>query len=190
MEQTKQSSGILSSLIVGLKLLLICAIIAGVVSFVYGLTKEVADANIDKQKADAIGAIFGVTDGSLKLTELKKETDGTVINKIQKNDNTLIGYSVEIVEPSGYNGNITLVVGYDANLQVCGVKINDHGETPGLGAKITEDSFLDQFKGIELEISYDDVDGISSATYSSKAVTVGVNRATAALRALILGEEE
>ncbi len=60
-----------------------------------------------------------------------------------------------------------------------GLRIVFHAETPGLGAKITDDDFLNQFKGIalgDLSLTADggEVDAISGATISSEAVTDGV----------------
>ncbi len=186
MEKTKQSTP-LTALTVGLKLLLICAIIAGVVAFVFTLTKDTADANRQKQKEEKIGLIFGVTDGSLSVQELKKEADGTVIIAVFGADKKLRGYCVEVTEDSGYNGDVKIIVGYAPDLSVCGVEIAEHAETPGLGAKITEQDFLKQFLGKNEFGAYEDeVDGIASATYSSKAVHAGIKRATEALNDLIL----
>ncbi len=175
MEQTKQKSTVLEAVIVGLKLLLICAVIAGVVSFVYALTQEPYRANQEAQKADAIGAIFGVTDGSLSLKALN---DNATVNQVLKADGTLLGYSVEVVESSGYNGDITMIVGYNAKGEVYDVQIISHSETPGLGSKVNGPDYLNQFKGVSDQLTYEQVDGISGATYSSKAVMNGINQAT------------
>ncbi len=177
MEQTKQNT-VLQTVIVGLKLLLICAIIAGVVSFVYALTEEPYLANQKAQKADAIGAIFGVPDGSLSL---KPMGDGETVNAVLSADGKLIGYSVEVVESTGYNGDITMIIGYTAMGKVSDVKIISHSETPGLGSKVDSPDYLDQFKGTTDQLDYSEVDGISGATYSSKAVMNGINQATKAL---------
>ena len=58
MEKTKKRT-VLDAAIIGLKLLLICAVIAGIVSFVYDLTLEQYEANIQETKNKAIGQIFG-----------------------------------------------------------------------------------------------------------------------------------
>jgi len=60
-----------------------------------------------------------------------------------------------------------------------GLKVVFHAETPGLGAKITEDDFLAQFEGMalgDLALTADggEVDAISGATISSEAVTESV----------------
>ncbi len=180
MEKTKQTAPALQALIVGLKLLLICAIIAGIVSFVYALTQETYQANLQAQKATAVGNIFNAEVSTEALN-----ADGTVNRVSSADGKTLMGYSVEVVEPSGYGGDVTLMVGYNAERELIGIEIISHSETPGLGSKVEDPAFLDQFNGLSGEISYGEIDGITGATYSSKAVTAGINRATAALAAAL-----
>ena len=48
----------------------------------------------------------------------------------------LSALAIEGSAPDGYSGNIDFVVGVDANMQVLGVRVLDHRETPGLGDKI------------------------------------------------------
>jgi electron transport complex protein RnfG len=60
-------------------------------------------------------------------------------------------------------------------------------ETPGLGSRITEESFLQQFEGLsagEIALSSEggSVDAITSATQSSRALTEGVRFVVEALR--------
>lgn len=76
-----------------------------------------------------------------------------------------------------------MMVGIDTELNVTGVKIINMSETPGLGAKASEDSWLSQFKGKNDIISVvktgnakdNEINAISGATITSKAVTQGVN---------------
>lgn len=84
------------------------------------------------------------------------------------------------VKTRGYGGAIELLVGIDAKGAVSGLKVLNHRETPGLGANITGDKFLGQFKGKkagdQLEAKKD-IDAISGATISSRAVCFGVKEA-------------
>lgn len=48
----------------------------------------------------------------------------------------LSALAIEGSAPDGYSGNIDFVVGIDAQMQVLGVRVVDHRETPGLGDKI------------------------------------------------------
>ncbi len=76
---------------------------------------------------------------------------------------------------SGYGGEIEILVGLDNSFKISGVSIISQTETPGLGARITEDSFTDQFKGmsvneIGLKSENGKIDAITGATISSTAV--------------------
>ncbi|HDN98112.1 MAG: hypothetical protein DRP67_04270 [Candidatus Omnitrophota bacterium] len=87
------------------------------------------------------------------------------------------------IKSLGYGGYIYLKVGIDNNFKIKGVKILQHNETPGLGAKITEDKFLNQFKNIGIENLYlkkdnpkGKIDSITGATISSRAVVNGIRK--------------
>jgi len=95
------------------------------------------------------------------------------------------------VSPAGYGGKIDMVVGVDNNLKVTGVEIISQSETAGLGSNCTNDSFKAQFIGKTENISVvkngakeNEIDAISSATVTSKAVTKGVNDALAAVKSM------
>jgi electron transport complex protein RnfG len=82
----------------------------------------------------------------------------------------------------GYGGFIYIMMGIDLEGRISGVKILEHEETPGLGAKIEEPSFRGQFKGKSLENSVlvngnlavkkdgGDLDALTGATISPRGV--------------------
>ena len=83
-----------------------------------------------------------------------------------------------------YSGRIRAMVGIEKG-SIAGVQIVEQSETPGLGAKIVEKKFLDQFRGkganTVWKVKKDDpagtIDGLSGATISSRAVTTMVEAA-------------
>lgn len=84
----------------------------------------------------------------------------------------------------GYGGIIVVKTGVDRKGRITRVKILQHNETPGLGAKITQEGFLRQFAGKEqasLRLRKDNpegtIDAITGATISSRAVTDGIRNA-------------
>ncbi|MFI3226306.1 MAG: RnfABCDGE type electron transport complex subunit G [Clostridia bacterium] len=96
-----------------------------------------------------------------------------------------VGYCVKVT-PSGYGGDITIVVGFDADGTVVGTSVVDHAETPGLGSKIVDQpSFAEQFIGKSTSLvitktgatAANEIDAISGATISSTAMTLGVSTA-------------
>ena len=80
------------------------------------------------------------------------------------------------VSALGFGGPIAIKVGFDVDGVICNTKVLSQAETPGLGAKCTEASFSDQFKGFDpaekkLAVKKDggDVDAITASTITSRA---------------------
>lgn len=178
MEKTKKNP-FWQSAVIGLKLLLICAIVAAVVAFVYELTLETANENINRTKSEKISEIFGVEGLTL---ESKSESEEAIVYDVKDSDGNLIGYCAETASP-GFGGDISILVGYNANAEIVGVRIVSMSETPGVGSKIDEpEGYLQNYVGKlgVLQLN-EDVDAISGATISSNALMDGVNQATNAL---------
>lgn len=176
MEKTKNNT-FLNVAVIGLKLLLICAVIAGIVSFVYDLTLERYEANIQETKNKAIGQIFG-------KEGLDCEEVATGVYTVKENG-VLIGYCVEAAG-KGFGGDIQLMVGYTADEKIIAVEIIGHSETPGVGDKVKNPDYLANYAGQSGELTIDtDVDKIAGASVSSRGVMAGVNEATKALQAFL-----
>ncbi len=92
------------------------------------------------------------------------------------------GYVVEVT-PSGFGGEIDMVVGIASDGTVSGLSIISMSETSGLGANASRDSFRSQFVGKSgtLAVTKDggEIDALTGATITSRAVTNGVNSALA-----------
>ena len=105
-----------------------------------------------------------------------------------------VGYCIK-VEPSGFGGKISMMVGIGTDGEIQGVKITSMSETPGLGAK-ADDNWLSQFTGKKANISViksgtakdSEINAISGATITSKAVAEGVNIASAAAKTISKAE--
>lgn len=98
----------------------------------------------------------------------------------EKND--IAGYVLKVTA-AGYSGEISALVGLGRDFKVTGVKILSQNETPGLGSKISENYFLSQFIDKfpeKILLKKDDkaggIDGITSATISSRAITDAVRK--------------
>ena len=83
---------------------------------------------------------------------------------------------------TGYSGTIDILIGLEPDATLRGIKIISQQETPGLGAKITEPFFLDQFQGLSAEqvvLAHNGgkIDAITGATISSSAVVNAVKEA-------------
>lgn len=76
----------------------------------------------------------------------------------------------------GYHGKIGVMVGITPAGELTGVSIMSHTETPGIGSRITEAKFTDQFQGLSVGEPLE-VEGVSGASYSTKGVLAAVKEA-------------
>jgi electron transport complex protein RnfG len=98
--------------------------------------------------------------------------------------------------PKGYGGAIKMLVAVTKDGKVIDFTITGSNETPGLGSKAAETPFKDQFPGKtadQLVVTKDQanktqVQAMTGATISSKAVTKGVKDAVDAVAALTGGK--
>ena len=89
----------------------------------------------------------------------------------------------------GYSSFIHMLVSLDTGMKIKDIKILHHGETPGLGDQVEDRKlFLDQFKGKNLSQlvlvkseTKENIQAITGATISSRAVTNGVKDAVQTL---------
>jgi len=109
-----------------------------------------------------------------------------------KKDGGLVGVAIEAVTQQGFGGEVKLMVGLNTNGTIQAVQVLEHKETPGLGDKMdpAKSDFMAQFRNknpedFRLMVKKDggDVDGITAATISSRAVCDAVQRAYNAFEA-------
>ena len=127
------------------------------------------------------------------MSELGDNTLDAVVTAYGSDGNGA-GYVVTITNSEAYGGSIQMSVGILVDGTVAGVEILSISETPGLGMNAQNDSFLGQFTGVMTDVfSYtktgkqadNEIDAISSATYTTKSMTNGVNAALAVYRAIL-----
>ena len=179
MTATKQKSYVFTAARISGILLLICAVVAGVVSLVYSVTIDAYEANLEAEVNRALAGIFDASEQDDFTSSKSEEGDGYTVYTVNKNGEA--GYCVQI-EGSGFGGTMSIMVGYNADRTIRGVSVVSHAETPGIGSKATEPAHLSQYEGKSgaLTISKsgnDDITAIGGATISSKAIHAAINRA-------------
>lgn len=175
---------------VGLILFAITAVSAFILAFVNSFTAPVIAANNKKAQEAAMKAVL--PDGNnFEKVEFNPE-ENSIVSEIYSAGEAGV---VVMVNPKGYGGEISMAVGVDPEYKVTGVEIISQSETAGLGANCTKDSFKEQFTGKTGDIQVvktgakdNQIDAISSATITSKAVTKGVNEAIATVKSMRGGE--
>ena len=108
----------------------------------------------------------------------------------------VLGYCVTVFV-KGFGGPIEMMVGIGAEGVVKGIDILSHSETAGLGAKADTDEFKSRFvrKNPDLAVTkqptdaIDEVQAITGATITSKAVIEGVKQANEMIKALEGGDK-
>lgn len=176
MTKTKSSSSASYILKLGLILFLICTITAGLLGYVNSITADKIAAITEAKTTAAMEAVMpGATFEEVSFTD-----DTGLVTAAYK---ASTGGAVVRVAPTGFGGEIDMIVGIDANGAVSGVSIVSMSETSGLGSNASKDSFRDQFIGGTgtLAVSKDGgtIDALTGATVTSRAVTKGVNAALA-----------
>ncbi|MFO8109703.1 MAG: RnfABCDGE type electron transport complex subunit G [Thermoplasmata archaeon] len=165
----------------------VCVAVIGLV-----ITNSVTEDKIEEARMEALKEILIIQFPDMDNFEYNEDIE---IYTIYDKEQEIIGYAFE-TQADGYGGEIELLVALEktdmteGNIMVKGISVLSHGETPGLGAKIEESTFLNQFKGtniddIRLAAAGGEIDAISGATVSSKAVVSTVHESVLEKAALI-----
>ncbi|WIF94412.1 RnfABCDGE type electron transport complex subunit G [Caminicella sporogenes] len=185
----------------GLILLLICAVSALALSFTYDLTKDQILAQREAANNKARKNVLPDAENfkpvsEEKFKEVVSQNDKVVEIYAGYKGEEIIGYAIKTL-PSGYGGAVEVMTGIGMDGKIKGVRIGNHQETPGLGANATLPSFYTQYEGksIEKELKVtksgqpkdNEIQAISGATITSRAVTSGVNYAVEAFK-LVAGK--
>ena len=160
-------SGILLAICVAMALLL-------------GVTNEATKNTIALRQQEAKNAAMSQVIPAKNYTLLESIADDHELYAAF-NDNDLVGYAVSLSE-SGYGGEINMMIGINADKTVSGISITDMSETPGLGDNAKNPEFTGMFENLaadEVKLTNDggNIQAMSGATITSKAVTGGVQRA-------------
>jgi electron transport complex protein RnfG len=96
----------------------------------------------------------------------------------------LVGYVITVTDDNSYGGDIVLSMGILKDGTVTGYSLTTINDTAGLGMKAKDEAFSSQFKNKKVDFfevtksgasSKDEIDAISGATITSKAVTYAVD---------------
>jgi len=160
---------------------LVCALLLSIVN---ALTeKKIAQVNADKT-ARAIAQVVPAFEGAPVDTLVLMGSEEVPVHKAMVGD-SIVGYAIESVT-AGFGGPINLMVGFTSNGDILSTAVISHSETPGLGAKITdeESAFRTQFANknpasYKLSVTKDggDVDAITASTITSRAFAAAVAKA-------------
>ncbi len=165
-------------------LTIICIVVTLALSSANMITaKKITELSVKNQN-DAMSKL-------IDADEYKAETavlDGETVNyHTAVKDGENIGY-IFTVDEKGYGGTVSVMTAINTDGTVAAVEIIDaSNETPGLGQNVKNSNFYTQFKGLADNITVirggsanadnNEINAVTGATISSKAVTKAVNRA-------------
>lgn len=169
-------------------------LIAGLVlGFVYELTKEPIRIQEEKAIQEACKAVFADASEFTALEFAPSEglaaelaENGVKIGTVydaKGEGGAHKGYVLQTTSSEGYGGNIVLYIGVTAEGKLNGISILEISETPGLGMR-AEEVLAPQFENKTVNAftytktgsqSDSEIDAISGATITTKAVTNAVN---------------
>lgn len=161
-------------------LLVICLVIPFALSLTNAVTKDkIADLEKEKRESAMSGLIEAET---YQEESYNDEFTYTVAIK----DGSAIGYIFE-TSKKGYGGDVSVMTAVDPDGTVKAIEILDvSNETPGLGQNSQKEDFYSQYAGKKAEVTVkkngadpekNEVDAVTGATITSKAVTGAVNEA-------------
>lgn len=142
------------------------------------------------RKAETEKAIFVVQPDASSY--IKAETSYELY-QVFGPDSSEAGFALPY-EGNGFQGKIRLMVGLTPELdRIIGLSVLEQVETPGLGTKVVEDPFTDQFKNLSTNPNVawvkgaepsnpNEIQAITGATISSKAIVEILNSGIAELR--------
>lgn len=174
-------------------ILLIITIVAGAaLGYVYSITKDPIAASKTAAETNSFREVFSNADsfeeieGQTPDSGWNKDYSGVVLDKAllaKDSAGTVLGYVLVLTSKEGYGGDISFSMGIDKDGTVNGISILSISETAGLGMN-AEKVLKPQYAGKKVPnfivtktpaTSDSQIDAISGATITSKAVTNAVN---------------
>ena len=152
------------------------------------------------EDADTFGDLEGFdADAASQTVHEAGYTDDDVVNCVEAfgSDGSHLGYVITMVTHVGYGGDIVFSMGVRDDGTMNGYSITEISETAGLGMKSKEEKFMSQFRDIVAGVyevvktgkSKDtDIEAISGATITSRAVTNAVNAGFVYFQTIVGGE--
>jgi len=177
---------------------------------VYEITKEPIAVQEEKARQEAFAEVFESAEKFETIEKItQEETEkvladanitGVTVNETvgaYGSGDQLLGYCITVTTHEGYGGDIKMTLGVNLDGSLNGISILEISETPGLGMK-AESVLKPQFSGKNAEqfeytktgaAAENQIDAISGATITTKAVTNAVNGGLRVFQTCLLGGE-
>ena len=159
-------------------LVAICMLAGALLGVVHYVTDPVAQANADRKAQETYAQL--VPQAAL-FEPVDCTVEGCTAALEARDASGAVIAHVIVAQSKGYGGQVPIAVAFGTDGTVTSITTMANDETPGLGTKIANDSYIGQYVGLAAEsITADDIDLISGATISSKAALSAFNIAVTA----------
>jgi len=156
---------------------LVIVIAASLLVISESITRVVLEARQDQETLELLQGIF-------PEANFYTFDEDTEIYTLYNNGRKEIGYAF-YGSDRGYISNIVVLVGLEDTETIKGIIVTSQNETQSYWKRLEDSNFLEQFIGLKIEdcaLSHPSglggkVDGVSSATYSSRGVANAVREA-------------
>lgn len=178
-------------------LTVISLITAALLGLVDGVTRDkIAEIEAEKTRVamSAVAPAGSEFTDKLEIPAEAVEAAAAQGGKVLELYGVKAGGCVMKISASGSQGSIVMMVGVDGNKAITGISVVSHSETSGIGTKVVGNELndagvpvLDQFIGLSGSGSLvvkKNITPITTATVSTKGITMGANAALAAAEAL------
>ena len=137
-----------------------------------------SDEAIDQAIADLNGEVYGSDFGRAYINEAYVGVDAA---------GETVGYVIRATSSDGFDGDVSMAVGLNAEGAINAIDFTTLNETPGMGMRVADPEFKDQFNGRAVSkftlnkaggsTEEDQIDTVSGASTTSGAVVNAVNAA-------------
>ena len=181
-------------------LIVSAALSALILGWIYNYTKPIVEINKEEKLKRTILDAFGMEynddtiidsfDSNIEIFDKQEITYYRTFTKQADGEKQYSGIAVELLG-SGFWATIKIVIALNDDMEtIRGFTIVEQAETPGLGGRIVEPWFLDQFKGKKVKPALhiisnrqgdnpNEIDAITGATETSKALDTIINEGLA-----------
>ncbi len=176
-------------------LVAVAGLSALILGYVYRLTEVPIRKAKDQRELEAISeVVYGDFDNNpFEEKHIIPTADGK--GKVElypaRKEGNITSVAIKTYTNNAFGGKMELMVGFFVDGTINKYKIIDQKETPGLGTKVSEAKFSSQFNGLNpgkhiFKVRQDggEIDAVTAATISSRAVIDAIQRAFDAFRKL------
>lgn len=186
----KKLASTLPNMVLSLGIITVCA--GALLGGMYSITKEPIAQMQAKTQIDAIKAVAPPFDNNPEADKWDYTANGLTYTVYPaKKNGKLVGAAVKSLSMNGFAGEVTVMVGFNADGTVREYQVLQQAETPGLGTKMQmwfrdpagarsilgKNPGTTSFYVTKDKADHGEIDGITAATISSRAFLESVRAA-------------